>query len=40
MKDHAKANKNRNDRMDGYGKVSLCIIGPFVDMVLRKSCSP
>ena len=35
VKDYAKANKKRNDRMDGYGKVSLCIIGPFIYMVLN-----
>ena len=35
VKDYAEANKNRNDRMDGHGKVSLCIIGPFIYMVLN-----
>merc|ERR1712012_1473005 len=35
LKDYAKANKNRNDRMDGYGKVSVPIIGPFTYMVLN-----
>merc|ERR1712136_679004 len=34
-KDYTKANKNRNDRMDGYGKVSYPIIGPFIYMVLN-----
>merc|ERR1719284_1906775 len=33
--DYAKANKNRSDRMDGYGKVSYPIIGPFIYMVLN-----
>merc|ERR1719284_353827 len=33
-KDYAKANKNRTDRMDGYGKVSIPVIGPFIYMVL------
>ena len=35
VKDYAKANKNRSDRMDGYGKVMLCIFGPFIYMVLN-----
>jgi len=34
-KDYAKANKNRTDRMDGYGKVSIPVIGPFIYMVLN-----
>jgi len=33
-KDYAKANKNRSARMDGYGKVSIPIIGPFIYMVI------
>merc|ERR1712012_791200 len=40
VKDYAKANKNRNDRMDGYGKVSLPIIGPFIYMVLNFMKNP
>ena len=28
VKDDAKARKNRSDRMDGYGRASLCMVGP------------
>ena len=28
-KKYAQANKNRTDRMDGYGKVGIPVIGPF-----------
>ena len=33
-KEYAQANKNRTDRMDGYGKVGIPVIGPFSYMVL------
>ena len=33
-KEHAQANKNGTDRMDGYGKVGMPVIGPFSYMVL------
>ena len=34
LKEHAQANKNRNDRVDRYGKVGMPVIGPFSYMVL------
>ena len=33
-KDYDNANKNRTNRMDGYGRVSIPVIGPFMYMVL------